>query len=311
MKIITSYIEPDLDGVSSMYAYSELLNRLGDKTYYFIWKTPKNEIKIVCDLFKIKLDSLKKIPDEKNEFVLVDFNGFDQAHEKITCESIVEVIDHHGLSKAIPTYSNASRIQIDRVGATATIIAERYKLSGLIPSREAAILLYYGIVSNSCNFKANITNIRDIEIAKWLKSICSDISEDKIKDIFLEKSKIDDSNLRAEMECERPMDTHNKRVLVGQLEICNVEDFLKKKEDKIDKILKEVQEEKKTDYLFLNVVDILNGYSLIYCNFDSTKRLVEKIFNLKFEGNIAKLDSLVQRKEMTKAIRDYEGDLEF
>ena len=311
MKILTSYIEPDLDGVSSMYAYSELLNKLGEKVYYFIWKMPRIEVRIVCDMFDIKLDPIKNIPNEKNTFVLLDFNGFDQAHESITKESVIEVVDHHGLTKSIHEYTNASRIQIDRVGASATIIAERFKLLGITPSREAAILLYYGIVSNSCNFKANITNSRDIEIADWLKSICSDISEEKIKEIFIKKSIFDDKDLRQEMECERPMITHDKRVLVGQLEICNVLDYLKEKEDKIIKVLNEVKIEKETDYLFLNMVDILNGFSLIYCNLEPTKRLVEKVFNLKFKGNIAKWDCLVQRKEMTKAIRDYEGDLDF
>ena len=28
-RIVTSYEEPDLDGVSSMYAYSEYLNKIG------------------------------------------------------------------------------------------------------------------------------------------------------------------------------------------------------------------------------------------------------------------------------------------
>ena len=107
------------------------------------------------------------------------------------------------------------------------------------------------------------------------------------------------------------MVTHNKNVLVGQLEICNVEDFLKEKEELVNSILNAINNEKDVDYLFINCVDILYGYSLIYCLLDKSKKMVEKLFDLHFEGNIAKANRLIQRKELTKAIRDYEGELEF
>ena len=41
------------------------------------------------------------------------------------------------------------------------------------------------------------------------------------------------SLLITEMECDTPMVTHDKRVLVGQLEICDAEKFIKEKEEKI------------------------------------------------------------------------------
>lgn len=311
MKIIVSYIEPDIDGVSCMYAYSELLKRKGEQVDYYIWGTPKLEVRLVCDLFGIKLNPIKEIPDEENQFIITDFNSFDQVQDRVEREEIIEIIDHHGLSRDISTYKACSRVQIDRIGAAATIVAERYKMSGLIPSREACILLYYGIISNSINLKANITSDRDIEMTKWLNSICDDISEEKIPYIFEKKSIIKDDNLRTEMECERAMQTHNKDVIVGQLEICNIEDFIAERKEKIEEVLAQILEEKKPDYLLINIVDILNGYSLVYCNIDKSKRLVEKILGLKFDGSIARFGGLVQRKEITKAIRDYDGELEF
>ena len=309
MTIVTSYPEPDLDGVSSMYAYSELLNKLGESVKYFMSGIPRTEVSIVAKMFGIKIEGLKELPDEDNRFILVDTNHLERAFDGLKPENIIEIIDHHGLSNYIPQYVNAARVQIDRVGATATIVAERFKLAGLIPSREAAILLYYGIISNSINLKATITSKRDIEITNWLKSICKDISEEKIKDIFMAKSVIKDENLITEMECDTPMVTHDKRVLVGQLEICDAERFIKEKEEKIIQILNDVKIEKNADFLFINVVDIWNGYSIIYCNLDNTKKMVEKIFDVTFEGNIGKFDHVIQRKEMTKTIRDYRGNL--
>ena len=253
------------------------------------------------------LENLK----ENEEYIIVDLNSRDQMNEAVSVDRIVEIIDHHGISKYLHTYTGLKRLQIDRLGAAATIVAERFKESGLKPSRESAILLYYGIISNSINFKASITSKRDIEAANWLKSICDEISEEKIRDIFVEKSKIEDENLRTEMECELPMFTHDKNVLVGQLEICNIEDFIEEKEELIDTILDQINSEKDVDYLFVNCVDILNGYSLIYCTLDRSKRMVEEVFGFKFNGDIAKTNRLIQRKELTKAIREYEGKLDF
>ena len=58
-RIVTSYEEPDLDGVSSMYAYTEYLNKKGINSDYYIKGKPKKEVGIVCDLFKIELSGLK------------------------------------------------------------------------------------------------------------------------------------------------------------------------------------------------------------------------------------------------------------
>lgn len=59
----------------------------------------------------------------------------------------------------------------------------------------------------------------------------------------------------------------------------------------------------------LDGVSSMYAYSIIYCNLDNTKKMVEKIFDVTFEGNIGKFDHVIQRKEMTKTIRDYKGIL--
>ena len=48
---------------------------------------------------------------------------------------------------------------------------------------------------------------------------------------------------------------------MGQLEVANVEDFLNKYENDIRKILNTVSEENDVDYISVNCMDIINGYS--------------------------------------------------
>ena len=141
MKVVISYNKPDIDGVSCMYAYSELLNKIGEKANYYVWNEPKQEVKIVCDLFGIELGGLKEEDIAlDDQLISVDVNGIEQLPKFVTPERIIEIIDHHGPSRSLPTYINAS-IQIERLGAAATLIAEKYKNAGIIPSRE--VLFYY------------------------------------------------------------------------------------------------------------------------------------------------------------------------
>lgn len=305
MKVVTSYRQPDMDGVSCMYAYSELLKRTGEKTNYFIWDIPKKEVLIVCNIFGIKLEGIFLEDISKDsEIILVDLNGRAQIHDMISNEKIVEIIDHHGLSRELQSYKNIQRLQIDKLGAAATIVTERYKESGLIPSRESAILLFYGIISNSINLKANITKKRDVDACNWLKSICKDISDEKINEIFIKKSIIDNNNLRSEMECEIPNEFPDFKVIVGQLEVANLEDFLSKNKSNIISIMNEIKKEKKVDYVFINCVDILNGYIIIFGADERSNKFVTDTFGYKFnENNIVKLDKIIQRKELTNILR--------
>lgn len=305
MKIVTSYQKPDIDGVACMYAYSELLNRQGEETEYFIWDKPKQEVTIVCDMFGITLSSLKEDEIlENSEFVVVDLNGKDQLHDIVKEDKVVEIIDHHGLSRWLQSYTSIQRLQIDKVGAAATIVTERYKESGLIPSREAAILLFYGIISNSINLKSSLTKTRDKEACQWLKSICQDISEEKIKEIFIKKSRIEDCNLRYEMECEVPNTFPDFKVIIALLEVANLEEFLKDKKQQILKIMQSVKKENQVNYIFINCIDILNGYIIVFAADEESREFVRRTFGYEFDqNNMAKINRIIPRKDMTAIMR--------
>ena len=300
-RIVTSYEEPDLDGVSSMYAYSEYLNKTGIPSDYYINGNSKKEVEIVCDLFGIDLLGCKEISEEQ-EVVLLDTNNLEEA-PFLKPEQIVEIIDHHSKNKSSEQCKNA-KIHIERLGAVATLIAEKFKENNIPLSRESAILLYYGIISNSINLKASITNEKDINITNWLEEQCDDITKEKIEEIFTLKSKIEDSELRKEMEAEVVIDYEEKKIIVAQLEIANIEDFLSQKESLVIDILKQVKKEKGLDYIFINCIDILNGFNIILIIDDDTKEFLEKKLGYSFENSRCKFDKVLQRKDITKAIRE-------
>lgn len=299
--IVTSYEEPDLDGISCMYAYKEYLNKTGKDSDYYICGIPSREVEIVCEIFNIKLEGINNI-NEEQDIVIVDTNKMDGI-PFVNPKNVIEIIDHHSKS---PTSDECTRakFQIERVGAAATLVAERFKNNNISISREAAILLYYGIVSNSINLKATITTQKDIEMVAWLKEKCAEIDEEKIKILFERKSKIEDKNLRKEIEVENIITYKEKKLAVGQLEIVNLEKFLKDKKEKIIKIMQDVKREYELSYIFINCIDILDGFNIILALDKETEIELNKVFGYNFENGIYKLNKVVQRKEITKALRE-------
>lgn len=87
-------------------------------------------------------------------------------------------------------------------------------------SRESAILLYYGIISNTMNLKIKLTSQKDIEMANWLKQQTPEINDEITTQIFVEKSQIGDS-LREEMKVEFKDQFMSISWSMGQLEVAN------------------------------------------------------------------------------------------
>lgn len=302
--IVTSYNQPDLDGVSSMYAYAEYLNKKSQLADYSINEVPKKEVSIVCDIFNIDLDFTQNKIDSSTSIIIVDTNSLLNLFKRVNPLNVREIIDHHVKSETTSQFVNAT-IQIELVGAAATLVAEKFYHDSIPISRNSAVLLYYGIVSNTINFKANVTTQKDIEIANWLKlQYPNDITEEKIKEIFIKKSEISD-NLKTEMEANLKINVGNKTITIGQLELTNVEDFLKIHIKNIKNILETIKTENHLDYIFLNCVDILNGYNIFVFIDSDTEQLVSNALSVKCENGFGKTDYILMRKRLIPLIKSY------
>lgn len=304
-RIVTSYYEPDLDAVASSYAYSEYLNRRNQKSDYFIYGTPKKEVQIVSDMFGIKITGSKNIKLSQ-DIIILDTNNYNE-FKYIRRENIIQIIDHHKKTATQEMFPNA-KIHIELVGAVATIITEKFKNHDLIPSRDAAILLFYGIISNTINLNSKTTTKKDKDMLEWLESLYPEITFNKIEEIFIKKSKIEEANIRREMEAEVILNINNSKITVAQLEIANIEDFLKINKYKIHNILKTIKTENQLDHIFINCVDILDGFNILLTIDDNTTSLLEKAYNLSFINNEAKTPHLILRKELIDHLTNYMTD---
>ena len=301
-KVITSYICPDVDGIGSMYAYAELLRKNGEEVGYYFEGKIKKEAEIILKLFKIKLTSIKSV-EVNDEIIMVDNNELSFLPICIKKEKIIEIIDHHAKCNWIDEMPGI-KCQIEFIGAASTMVAEKFKEKNIAPSREAAILLYYGIISNTMNLKIKMTTSRDIEMAKWLKSLVPEINEEITKDIFIKKSEIGD-NLEEEMEIGFKNRFVTIKWSIGQLEVADAEEFIKKYYRDIQYIMDKVSKENDIEYISTNVMDVLNGYNILIAGNERTKELIENNFsNLKFKNMMAKSYDFYSRKEIVKVIAE-------
>lgn len=301
-KVITSYICPDVDGIGCMYAYAELLRKNGEEVGYYFEGNLKKEAEIILKLFKIKLTSIKSV-EVNDEIIMVDNNELSFLPTCIKKEKIIEIIDHHAKCNWIDEMPGI-KCQIEFIGAASTMVAEKFKEKNIAPSREAAILLYYGIISNTMNLKIKMTTSRDIEMAKWLKSLVPEINEKITKEIFIKKSEIGD-NLEEEMEIGFKNRFVTIKWSIGQLEVANAEEFIEKYYNDIQAIMNKVSKKNDIDYISTNVMDVLNGYNILIVGNEKTKEIIEENFkNFKFKNMMAKSYDFYSRKEIVKVIAE-------
>ena len=299
--IVTSYINPDLDGIAASYAYAEYFEKTGQLASYCFEGQPKKEVSIVCNLFDISLTSCNI--GKEDYITIVDTNTIKDFPSFVDINNVVEIIDHHVPSQDTPKFLNA-KVQIELIAAVATLIAERFYENNIPISRNSAILLYYAIISNSINLHSQNTSSKDIEMLKWLSSQCSEINERYIKKIFEEKSEIDESHLREEREADYILEIGNKKLIIAQLEIVDAMNFLSTSKIAIENILNSILEEKQLDYIFLNCIDILNGYSILYTPFLATENYIKNYFEGEFDNGQLILTPLYMRKEIIKLLKE-------
>lgn len=301
-KLVITYRNADLDCLASAYAYAEFLKKLGEDAGYFIIGNMLKEVDIVCSMFNIELDRSKMNTDGK-QIVVVDTNIIDEA-DSVLPEQVVEVIDHH--PKSGDVFENAI-VDIQPIGAVCTMIAERYKDNNIEISRESAILLYYGIILNTVNFNAKITNERDKKMALWLKDQCTEISDKYIRTIFEEKSKFDIKDLRNVMEVEKKFILGNDILIIGQLEITDARDFVKKHSEDMKEIMEHVKNDYGISLVFVNIIDTLEGYHMLFAPDKNMQDFLEQRLNIKFNNGIYEENKVVLRKEIKKQLNDSEN----
>ena len=106
---------------------------------------------------------------KKKQFILVDHNETKQAIDDVEAGEVIEIVDHHRFGG----FEAANPIQITTmvVGATATIVANRFFEDKMKIKADLAGLLLGAILSDTMNFMSPTTTPMDKQIAEKLEKL--------------------------------------------------------------------------------------------------------------------------------------------
>lgn len=229
---------------------------------------------------------------QKKRFILVDHNEIKQTVDDITSGEVVEIIDHHRFGGF--ESDNPINITAKTVGATATIIAEKFIKEKLPLSKNLAGILLGAIISDTMNFKSPTTTSIDEQVAEKLEKIA------KIDSATLSKEMIEHSEsilnkrfIEIVYDDFKEFNIDGNKVGLAQATCKSKEEYLQLK----DELLKYLQDTCKSGSYDLMVVMLTdpNGSGSYLLFTGNKKSAIEEIFAGKLKDGF--VDNLISRKK--------------
>ncbi len=300
--LVTSYKNPDLDGAACTYGYTEFLRKNGNDVVAGVFGKPHREAQFVLDAFNIPaMKDAEKVVNDVGGIVVVDVSDLRGLSDKIQPEKVVEIIDHRAIHEA-HKFPNAN-VHIELVGSAATLIAEKFYKNKTTISKESAAFLFSAIISNTINFQANVTTKRDHKMANWLKTKFS-LPVNYVHEMFSDKSHFKKSLKETFVDDFATFHFNKHHLGIAQLEIINVNEFIRGNLAKIKKILEELKKEKSLDFILLTCIDLEKAFNKIVVIDKGTQKLLEQALNIEFKNGVIKRDGILMRKEMIPLIKE-------
>jgi len=271
-KIIVTTGQPftDIDALACALAYTELL-QLEGKNVGTVLPGPLNK-SVTEKIKKWKLNFSIK-PGYKNaKYILVDISDPKFFASFVKEKDVIEVFDHRAGFETYWKEKLSNNAKIEMVGSCATLIWEEYnkRMHSKDISEINANLVYTAIASNTLNFQASVTTKKDKKAFKNISKF-TNLPKNWIETYFKDQEK---------ESLENPIEA----ILKDTIEIA-LTSFGKPK-------------------WFLTSPSISEGKNYLFTKNPEIKKLLEKIIDAKFDGDIGTTDKLWLRKEILKKIQE-------
>lgn len=295
--IITSYRNPDLDGIACSIALAQQLQSTGQSAQAVYTGTLGLEIKFINDFYKrlpIKPDSGKYPPD--TQFILVDTADPGAINPAIPLDQVIRIFDHH--PHTFPEKFTHALTTLEMIGSCATLIAEYFRKISYNPGGMVAACLNSAIISNTINFQNTVTTDRDKKAASWLQQFLH-LPSDFIERMFIAKSRITPANLQESIIQDFAVkEIAGFRVGLAQLEVANLDQLLNQVEFQLKELLKTLKSEKNLDYILFTGIDILKGGNLFLVIDPRSEKLFSQVLNINFLQGRGSTPHILMRKQM-------------
>lgn len=301
---ITSYPNPDLDGISSSIVLSFYKTIKGKNFIPVYFGELDSETIFALNHFKVGFPKQVSSVNDFDSIIIVDTHHPSQLAKNFPLDNVVEILDHHpdGSPSSFPN----AIIQNEEIGSVCTILSEKLKLERLLIPENIAGLLALGIISNTLNFTAPSTTKRDIDAYNWLKIfVC--ISDNLILKLFESRSSIDNyESLQIITNNLKEFIWGNFRIGISQIEMININTLI----NRIDFIesLSQVKNNKNFDYIIFSGVDIISHKTFIVVPNEETLVIINKGMGYNFSDYKMEIDKILLRKtDFVPKLKKYFG----
>lgn len=298
--LVTAKVNPDLDGTACSLAYADLLRKQGKEAEGIVFGSPQSEAQYFIRHHHIKVPLVDaNFASTWKEYILVDASSMKGMPKAVDPNLVVEVIDHRK-SEPEKEFPRA-KVQIDLIGAAATLIVERFVNRGQKPQADHAKLLYGAIFHNTLNFTSFNTSDRDRSAANYLArefNLTPQLAYEMFE--FATKEILTDVKTAIKQDAKEFGTGHSiaaYQLIVGGPEI------LEQKEN-IEKGVRELFASSGSSWAFINVVDLKNKKSSLFVTDLKGQEILEKVFNTKFSGGWATLSSVWLRKQIMPKVEE-------
>lgn len=289
MFYIVGHKNPDTDSICSAIAYGYFLSQKGTEAAACRAGAVNPETKFVLEKFDFP-EPLLLENGEGKDLVLVDHN---EKEQRIAGEGrIIEVLDHHKIN-----FVSAESLGfcVKPLGATATLVAEKFFQENIAMPPNIACILLASILSDTAIFRSPTTAATDRAIAAKLNEKLNFNLEEFGKEIKKAGMDLKQPAEKLLLRDSKEYVFAAKKFLISQIEIMEVEKFLSERKIEILSAMRGIKEEKGFDCFVFAATDIFQEGSEFFVFGEEEK--VARIFNVHLKDNSVWLPGLMSRKK--------------
>jgi manganese-dependent inorganic pyrophosphatase len=230
---------------------------------------------------------------QPRQVLLVDHAEQAQSVIGVEHAEIVEILDHHhigSIETRVPV-----RATFDPVGSTATLVIERFRQSGMEPSRPAATLLLGAILSDTVILNSPTTTERDRAVVTYLEQVLAQDATAFGREMFERTSDL--TRVAAEDIVARDAKDYDagggQTLRIAQVE--TVGQTLEERADELLRALDDVREREGHAMVALMVTDIMSKGTQLYASGD--RGALERAFGNRGDDGVVDLPGVMSRKK--------------
>lgn len=295
--LVFGHQNPDTDAITSAISYAYLLNQQGLEAEAVALGQVNEETAYALNEFGQEAPRvIKSIGTQTDTVALVDHNESQQSVADLAEVEVHSVVDHH----KIGDFTSAAPLTFiaKPYGCSQTIIFELFQEKGIEIPKEIAGLMLSAIISDTLLFKSPTTTEKDQEVGLALAEIAG--VDVEAYGLALLKS---GTNVDAKSASEiadgdaKSFEMDGKPVRIGQINVVDVDDVLKRK-DEVIAAMKDLVAENEYAAFLLVVTNILTSDSEgLLVGSEDFMQHAEQAFGGQVNDNQIALPGVVSRKK--------------